>query len=66
MKPLPLEITYFLEISQHLRYSTTNGQYDNNRLSRSSSFGLLLNALNVHDFEIIRVLGQVLPIYYIY
>eukprot|EP00602_Paraphysomonas_sp_CaronLab_P000922 CAMPEP_0185032604 /NCGR_PEP_ID=MMETSP1103-20130426/20806_1 /TAXON_ID=36769 /ORGANISM="Paraphysomonas bandaiensis, Strain Caron Lab Isolate" /LENGTH=535 /DNA_ID=CAMNT_0027568561 /DNA_START=137 /DNA_END=1744 /DNA_ORIENTATION=- len=55
MKPIPLELNYFLNVAQNLRYNAAGIE---NGMKRSASMGSLSAALSIHDFDLIKVLGQ--------
>ena len=55
MNPIPLEINYFLNVAENIRDAHSGAV---NGLKRSLSMSSLSATLSIHDFQMIKVLGQ--------
>jgi len=55
MSPIPLEMNYFLNVAENIRDAQSGAV---NGLKRSLSMSSLSAALSIHDFQMIKVLGQ--------
>jgi hypothetical protein len=55
MSPIPLEMNYFLNVAENIRDAQSGAV---NGLKRSLSMSSLSATLSIHDFQMIKVLGQ--------
>lgn len=55
MSPVPLEMNYFLNVAENIRDAQSGAV---NGLKRSLSMSSLSATLSIHDFQMIKVLGQ--------
>lgn len=55
MNPIPLEVNYFLNVAENIREAASGAV---NGMKRSLSMSSLSATLSIHDFQLIKVLGQ--------